>query len=130
MIEVDIVTPTRKLVEGAKANTVKVPTAVGQIEVLPGHTELVTLLDTGELMLVSDGQVRRFAISYGFAEIRKDRVIILAETAEESREIDKQRAIAAQKRAEQALGAVLTEDHFKKQQLKLQRAIIRQHVAG
>jgi F-type H+-transporting ATPase subunit epsilon len=126
MIEVDIVTPVRKLVEGARATSVRLPAADGQLEILPGHTELLTVLGTGVLVLVSDGVERRFAISYGFAEIRKDRVVILAETSEESKDIDLERARGAQKRAESALVSVLTPEHFRKQELKLQRSLARQ----
>ncbi|MBI4403188.1 MAG: ATP synthase F1 subunit epsilon [Deltaproteobacteria bacterium] len=129
MINVDIVTPSRKLVENTKAQDVCIPTRKGEIMVLQGHTELLTILDTGALVLHQDGGQRKFAVSYGFAEIRNDKVLILAETCEESTEIDVERAKAAQKRAEDALTGSLTEDRFKKYQLKLQRAIIRQHIS-
>src|SRR5688500_15535082 len=108
MIEVDIVTPTRKLVEGAKATSVKLPTVKGQAEILPGHTEMVTLLETGELSVVSDGKERKFAVSYGFAEVRKDKVLVLAETVEEAKEINLERAKTAQQKAQEALNATLS----------------------
>jgi F-type H+-transporting ATPase subunit epsilon len=130
MIQVDIVTPTRKLVEGAQAALLTVPSYRGEIQILPGHAELLTLLGTGVLVLQQDGRERRFAISYGVAEVRQDKVLVLAETAEEAKDINKERAISAQKRAEDTLAAgVETEETFKKHQLKLQRAIIRQHIA-
>ena len=129
MLEIDIVTPVRKLGESIRAAGVKLPTANGEIEVLPGHTELLTLLGTG-ILSVSDGtKDRLFAISYGFAEVRGDRVRVLAETVEESSEIDKERAQRAQKKAQEALAGALTEDKFKKYQLKLQRSLVRQLVA-
>ena len=99
MIAVDIVTPTRKLVEGLDAVSVKLPAVKGEIEVLPGHTELLTLLTTGPLVVQGDGKERRFAISYGFAEVRNDRIIVCAETAEESTDLNVDRAKAAQKKA-------------------------------
>lgn len=127
MIQVDIVTPSRKLTDGIGAVSVKLPAYKGEIEILPGHAELITLLNTGIVTLTGDGTQLRFAISYGLAEVRNDRVIVLAETAEESTEIDIERARAAQKKAEEQLSSALTEDKFKKYQLKLQRALIRQH---
>ncbi|MBY0369806.1 ATP synthase F1 subunit epsilon [bacterium] len=129
MIEVDIVTPSRRVLEGLTVDRVSLPTASGTITVLPGHAELVTLLSTGVLTLPEDAKERRFAISYGFSIVRKNKVIVLAETCEESSEIDLDRAKAAQKKAEQALTGVLTEGDARKQQLKLQRSIIRQQVA-
>ena len=129
MINVDIVTPNKRLVEGAKAVSVKVPAVVGETEILPGHTELLTLLETGVVTLQLDGTQRNFAISQGFAEVHDDRVLILAETAEESKDIDRERAKRAQKKAEEVLQSVLSDEHFKKYQLKVQRAIVRQRIS-
>ena len=129
MLKIDIVTPTRKLVDGAPADSVKLPGAKGELQVLDGHTDLLTLLSTGPLVFVKDGKERKFSVSYGFAEIRNNKVLILADTVEESKDIDKARAQAAQKRAEQALMGTLSESDFKKQQLNLGRALVRQHIS-
>jgi F-type H+-transporting ATPase subunit epsilon len=129
MLKIDIVTPTRKLVDGASADSVKLPGAKGELQVLDGHTDLLTLLSTGPLVFVKDGKERKFSVSYGFAEIRNNKVLVLADTVEESKDIDKARAQAAQKRAEQALMGTLSESDFKKQQLKLERALVRQHIS-
>lgn len=126
---VDVVTPTRKLVQGATAESVVLPGAKGQLEVLPGHAELLTLLDTGILALRSAGGVRQFVVSHGFAEIRDEKVTVLAETAEESHEIDPERARRAQQKAEQELQSSLSKEHFRKYELKLQRAVLRQQIA-
>ena len=131
MITVDIVTPTKKLVEGAKTDSVKVPGYKGELQILPGHRELLTLLSTGVLSFVQDGRERKFAVSYGFAEVKHNRVLILAETAEEGTQVDKVRAESARKRAEEKLvQGVLDEHDFQKQQLKLQRAIVRQSASS
>lgn len=130
MITVDIVTPSKRLVEGASAVSVKVPAVVGETEILPGHAELLTLLETGVVTLQLDGRQRNFAISQGFAEVKNDHVLILAETAEESKDIDRERAKRAQKKAEEMLQSVLSDENFKKYQLKVQRAIVRQHISG
>jgi F-type H+-transporting ATPase subunit epsilon len=129
MIEVDIVTPQKKLVEGLVVSEVKVPTEKGEIQVLPGHTQLLSLLGPGVLSFKADGTERNFAVSYGFVEIKNNRVTVLAETCEESTNIDKSRAALAQKKSEEALAATLTEQQFKKYQLKLQRAITRQNIS-
>ncbi len=81
MIEVDIVTPAKRLVDGAKSPSVKLPGADGQLEILPGHTELLALLGKGEISFQEDGRPRQFQVSGGFAEVRQDRVLILAEVA-------------------------------------------------
>lgn len=128
MISLDIVTPSRRLVDGVKVASLRVPAHRGELTILPGHTELLTLLGTGVLSFATDERERRFAVSFGFLDIRSDRAIILAETCEESIEIDTKRAKTAQKKAEEALGAALTDEKFKKYQLKLQRSLIRQQI--
>ena len=128
MLKIDIVTPTKKLLDSASPESVKLPGVKGELQVLEGHTELLTLLKAGPLTLVQDGRERKFSVSYGFAEIRNNKVLVLADTVEESTTIDKKRAEAAQKKAEQALLGVLSESDFKKQQLKLERALVRQQI--
>ena len=129
MVEIDIVSPSKKLVVGTKAGSVKFPTLKGEIEVLAGHAELLTLLHTGVLSFSVDGRERQFAISHGFAEVRNDKVIVLAETIEEASDVDRERAALAQKKAENILSGVLDEQQFRKYQLKLQRAVIRQSIS-
>lgn len=126
---IDIVTPTRKIVEGALVSEARLPAVNGEMQVLPGHTELLTLMGTGVLAFHEGGRERKFAVSYGFAEVRREKILVLAEVCEESTEIDRQRAQHAQKIGESVLSGVLTEDQFKKYQLKVQRALVRQQIA-
>jgi F-type H+-transporting ATPase subunit epsilon len=129
MIEVDIVTPSRRILEGAKVERVSLPTESGIITVLPGHAELVTLLNTGLLTFPTGGTDRKFVVSYGFAMVRKNKVIVLAETCEEASEIDLARAKTAQKKAEQALASAQDELQQRKYQMKLQRSLARQQAS-
>jgi F-type H+-transporting ATPase subunit epsilon len=70
-------------------------------------------------------------ISSGFYDVKDDVVNVLAETVELAGEIDLDRARRAQKAAEDNLkSAELTESSFRKYQLKLERALIRQQTAG
>jgi F-type H+-transporting ATPase subunit epsilon len=128
LIEVDIVTPSRRILEGVKVEKVTLPTESGAITVLPGHTELVTLLSTGVLSFPGGGDERQFVVSYGFAIVRKNKVIVLAETCESAGEVDAARAKNAQKKAEQALSGVLSEQDTRTYQMKLKRAIVRQQI--
>lgn len=130
MIQVDIVTPSRRILESVEVPSVTLPTESGTITVLPGHAELVTVLATGVLSFAGgEAQERKFVVSYGFAIVRKNKVIVLAETCEESTDVDIARAKNAQKKAEQALNAPLDEVQMRKYQSKLQRAIVRQQIA-
>lgn len=128
MITLDIVTPYRRLLNAVTVDALVVPGHRGELKIMPGHADMLTLLNTGVLSFHQDGSQRKFALSFGFLDIRWDRALVLAETCEESTEIDLHRAKAAQKKAEEALSAALTEEKFKKYQLKLQRSLIRQHI--
>jgi len=130
MITLDIVTPYRTVLTGMRVPSVKIPAGKGEIEVLPGHRELLSTLDIGPLAFHDEGRDRKFAISYGFVEIRNDRVLVLSETCEESHEIDTARAKTAQTKSEEMLTSTLTDKEFRKYHLKLRRSISRQGVSG
>jgi len=130
MISLDIVTPSKEYAKNVMVSLVKIPTSCGEIEVLPNHTALFTLLDTGILSYIKDGLERKFAVSYGFAEIKNDRVIVLAETCEEASEIDYNRAKAALDKAQKTLSSTLTREEFTKFERKLRRAITRINLSG
>ncbi len=127
-MRVDIVTPSKRLVDGMEVDNVVVPSKSGELQILEGHRTLLTLLTTGIVKLERGSDLRQFAISQGTLEVRNGQLVILAETAEEAKEIDLERAKKAQKKSEDELQNVLSEDHFRKYQHKLRRAIIRQSI--
>lgn len=122
---VDIVTPTRMLVDKAHCASLTLPASDGEIVILDGHTELLTGLSTGMLSVVETGKTRHFAVSHGFAEVRDNHVVVLAETCEEAKEIDVERAKRSKEEAEKILTGTMTGEEFKKYSLKLNRAKLR-----
>jgi F-type H+-transporting ATPase subunit epsilon len=132
-MQLSIYSPERRLLEGTSVESVLVNGSEGHVEILPGHAPLVGTLETGMFSYRTPGdqRVHRGVISTGFFEVRDDKVVVLAETLELEGEIDVERARKAQGLAEQTLSqAALEPEKFKKYQLKLQRALIRQQVAG
>ena len=101
-LKVDIVTAERT-VYSDEVDIVIAPGVEGQLGILPHHAPLMTILEAGELVVRKGGQEESLAISGGFLEVRPDRVIILADSAERAGEIDLARAEAARKRAEDRL---------------------------
>ena len=75
------------------------PGAEGELTVLPSHAPLMTELRPGPLAFRKGGQEVDVALSGGFLEVRDDKVIVLADTAERSEEIDLARAEEARQRA-------------------------------
>ena len=101
-LKVDIVTAERTVYSG-EVDAIIAPGVEGQLGILPHHAPLMTILQAGELVVRKDGRDESLAISGGFLEVRPDRVIILADSAERAEEIDIARAEAARKRAEEGL---------------------------
>ncbi len=99
--------------------------------ILPNHAPLLTALAFGEVMVRKDGDEEYFAIGGGFAEVRPDQVIILADSAEHADEIDIERAQQARERAEQAMAEGVSEDAAAYAQIEaaLRRAQIRVDVS-
>ena len=63
-----------------EAEAVFVPTKTGIIEVLPNHTQLVSALAKGELVLKKTGEDRKYNVTGGVLEVRPEsHVIILAD---------------------------------------------------
>ena len=79
------------------------PTVDGLMGILPGHESMVTVVSPGELKYLVDGQWHYAAISDGFAEVRRDYVLVLGDAIELPEEIDAKRAAEAAERAKERL---------------------------
>ncbi len=101
----------------------------GELGILPHHTPLMAILQPGELRVRKGGEDLYLAVSGGFLEVRPDRVIVLADTAERAEEIDRQRAEEAKKRAEEILAHPAPEVDLSRAEAALHRSIARLKVA-
>jgi F-type H+-transporting ATPase subunit epsilon len=124
----EVVTPERIVLE-EDVDIVVARAAEGDIGVLHGHEPLVTPLPVGELMYRQEGEERHLAISGGFMEVRPDKVTILADLAERSEEIDRQRAEQARERAEALLAQHRGTELEAAAAASLQKALLRLRVA-
>jgi F-type H+-transporting ATPase subunit epsilon len=130
----EIVTPFRK-VFSETVSAIVAPGEGGYLGVLPGHTPLLTSLQTGYLKVEQNfpGQEPRelyFAISDGFAEVLPTGVKIFAETAEAAAEIDVKRAEEAKKRAAERLHEGRKQWDLARARTALERAKNRLEVAA
>lgn len=105
MFELNVVTPDKKLVAGAEMEEVFVPAHRGELNILPGHSPLVSTLDPGVLKyrLKDDSETHAVAISWGYVQITPSGVNILAETAESRADIDLEKAKQELKDIEKSL---------------------------
>jgi F-type H+-transporting ATPase subunit epsilon len=127
-LKLDIVTAER-VVYSEEVDAVVAPGVEGQLGILPHHAPLMTILQSGELLVRRGGEEDIMAISGGFMEVRPDRIIILADSAERAEEIDTERAEAARKRAEMRMAEKPPGIDEARLQASLQRAIARLTVA-
>jgi F-type H+-transporting ATPase subunit epsilon len=127
-IKLDIVTAER-IVYSEEVDEVIAPGAEGQLGILPHHAPLMTILQSGELVVKRGNEEDIMAISGGFLEVRPDRVIVLADSAERAEEIDMERAEAARKRAEQRMAEKPPDLDAARVEASLRRAIARLAVA-
>ena len=123
-MKVEIITP-EKIAYSEDADQVSLPTAEGEITVLPGHIPLVTQLLPGELTLKKGNQYIVMAAGGGFAEITGKKVSIATDLAQRPEEIDERFAEEARKRAEQVLKERerLSEEEFAVTAANLQKAL-------
>jgi F-type H+-transporting ATPase subunit epsilon len=128
-LRLDIVTAER-VVYSEDVDVVIAPGIEGQLGILPHHAPLMTILQSGELIVRKGGEEDSLAISGGFLEVRPDRVIILADSAERAEEIDTARAEEAKKRAEKRIAErATTAIDDARVQASLRRALARLAVA-
>jgi len=128
-LQLQIVSADRLLVN-EQVDEVEIPGTEGYFGVLPGHTPLLSTLQVGELWYRQGSEKHYLSIAFGFVEVQPDRVTILAQTAEAAAEIDRARAEAAKKRAEERLSRPTIDMDFERARIAMLKALIRLQVAS
>ncbi len=127
-IRLEVVTAER-LVFSDEVNAVIAPGVEGQLGILPHHARLMTVLQPGELTIRKGSEEIPLAIGGGYLEVRPDKVIVLADSAERADEIDIARAEAARKRAEDAIHTHPAPQDLASAEAALRRSLARLKVA-
>lgn len=130
MIKLEIVTPEKKVFDDS-VDAVNVPTATGEIGILPNHAPLISALKSGILSYTRGGTTEKMVISGGFVEVSANKASVLANIAETSEEIDP--ALARQERdeASQIVNSWKgTEEELEAEIDKLERANARLQLAS
>ena len=100
--QLEIITPTQIFTEG-QVSYVRAESPDGQFGIMAKHTPATIALGIGEIKVVKDGKETFYATNGGFADIQKESVLLLVETAEKISDIDKDRAESARQRAQERL---------------------------
>lgn len=127
-IRLEVVTPERVVLED-DAEVVVARGAEGDLGILHGHEPLITPLQIGELYYRHDGTDNVLAVAGGFLEVTPEKVVVLADVAERSEEIDRQRAEEARRRAEESLAEHRGTELEAQAAAALQKALLRLRVA-
>jgi len=136
-LRLEVVAPSGLVWEG-DVQMVVLPTVTGEVGILPRHAPLVAQLAIGRMRaLPLEGDWLSFAVAEGFAKVQFDKVVVLADAAEEASQIDVERAKQAVARATARLemyskGTVPEGEYVDpyREQVALKRARNRLKVAG
>lgn len=130
-LKLKIVTPERVVFEST-ADSLTAMTENGEVTILPNHIPLATLLRAGEMRIMQGKEETMLAVSTGLLEVRgANEIVILADTAERSEELELAAIEEAKKRAEAALIEAKSKDavSFADAAAHLERELARYRVA-
>ena len=127
-LRVEIVTGERVVYTEEDVDMVVAPGIDGTLGILPRHAPLITVLSSGELRIKKGGREEALVVFGGFMEVTPDKVIVLADTAENIEEIDLARAEEARRRAEASLANRQGQVDLEAAQAELRRATLRLRV--
>lgn len=79
-VKIEIITPDRNIYSG-EVRSVRVPGRKGSFQVLKDHAPIISTLDAGPVIIADDqGAEIRFEITGGVIEVRRNRIILLADS--------------------------------------------------
>jgi F-type H+-transporting ATPase subunit epsilon len=129
-LSLNIVTPNGSVYATDQAELIVLQTETGEMGVMAGHIPTVAPLKIGAVRATIAGKQEYVAVSEGFAEIRPTGVSVLVQSAEQSNEIDIERAKTSLSRAEERLSSDQQEHvDYHRAEKALARAINRIDVA-
>lgn len=121
-MKLSLLTPEKKIVMSQEVDEVVVPGHNGELDILPGHAPLMTLLSTGILRwrLKGSSEFQKIVVSWGYCEVNPEGVIVLADSSVSVEEVKPEAFKAEIKTLETKLGAEdLNDENWKKTQRRL-----------
>jgi F-type H+-transporting ATPase subunit epsilon len=122
-LHVDIVSAEKELFSGP-AEMVTAPGELGELGILPRHSQLLTRLKPGQVRVrLQGGEEQLFYVSGGLLEVQPSLVTILSDTAERAKDLDEASAQAAKQRAEQVIADHRSDFEYARAKAELAEAI-------
>ena len=129
-LTVEIVTPEKRILS-VQADEAIVPGGRGLFGVRPGHTPFLSLMQPGTLTLVDGTRRESYFVAGGFVEVGNDKVLVLADAAENVTGIDVEAARRRMLEAQERLKGLSAEDaRFEVEQASVRREAARMAAAG
>jgi F-type H+-transporting ATPase subunit epsilon len=129
-LTLEIVTPERR-VATMQADEVRAPGVLGGFGIRKDHTPFMSQLAPGRLTIVDGAREIHYAIGGGFLQVADNKVIVLADSAEEREEIDVERAKKAFTESTERLRKLTEQDeNYPEESARVRRATARLDVAG
>ncbi|MBE2894655.1 F0F1 ATP synthase subunit epsilon [Spirabiliibacterium falconis] len=120
--ELNVVSAEQHIFNGT-VNSIQVSGIEGELGILPGHTPLLTMIKPGVLKINAESGAQVIYVSGGFLEVQPKVVTILADTAIRGEELDKDRILAAKRRAEENASSRHTDVDYSLMSSKLSREL-------
>jgi len=112
-IKFEIVTPERVVFAGEVLQAT-IPTKEGEVTILPDHIPLISILIPGVIEIKTKEKNKEIAaVSGGFVEVTKDKIVVLADTSEKAEEINIEKAEEAKRRAEEIKKEIIHKDDIR-----------------
>ena len=108
-MQLDVVSAECSLFSGEVVE-VFAPGEMGDLGIMPRHTQLITTLKAGELRYVTEEGTASLFVAGGVMEVQPHVVTVLADTALRAKDLDEEAAKEARQRAEEALQGKDPED--------------------
>jgi F-type H+-transporting ATPase subunit epsilon len=111
MFMLEFLTPEKVITQNAELDEISVPAFAGELNILPGHSPLMTTLVPGAMSYKLKGQeAKKLSISWGYCQVGPTGVSVLAEIVTSPEEVQVEQARAKLKANEEGLLAESWDD--------------------
>jgi len=121
-IHIELVSQEKKVFEETGATMILIPAVEGIMGVLPNHAPTIAALGYGELIVRKGNAEERFLVFGGVVDVRPGKVVVLADLAASSHDIDIEAAERARANAEKLLREGLPPEANRDATLALRKA--------
>ena len=128
-LTVEIVTPAGVVWKNDSVDWLVLPTEAGEIQILPGHIPLLTILKAGSAVASIGGREHDLAIDEGYARCMGDVVSVLTEAAIKVEEIDEEEVERARLKALEELEKIRRQPHADDDEIERLEAMARFSIA-